>query len=71
MMLLAILGPFSYMKLSSVINVTLQVNVMLREQPEEEFGPGISFREYSLFDNPLMPQEVYFLSLHSFCMLSL
>ncbi|XP_031106619.1 arabinosyltransferase XEG113-like isoform X1 [Ipomoea triloba] len=35
-----------------------EVNVMLREQPEEEFGPGISFREYSLFDNPLMPQEV-------------
>nr|GLL18066.1 arabinosyltransferase XEG113 [Ipomoea trifida] len=40
-----------------VIHVILQVNVMLREQPEE-FGPGISFREYSLFDNPLMPQEV-------------
>nr|GMC74140.1 arabinosyltransferase XEG113 [Ipomoea batatas]GMC75384.1 arabinosyltransferase XEG113 [Ipomoea batatas] len=35
-----------------------EVNVMLREQPEEEFGHGISFREYSLFDNPLMPQEV-------------
>lgn len=38
----------------------MQVNVMLKEMPEEEFGPGINVREYSLFDNPSMPQQVYF-----------
>ncbi|CAH9077595.1 unnamed protein product [Cuscuta europaea] len=35
-----------------------EVNIMLKELPEEEFGPGISFREYSLFENPSMPREV-------------
>lgn len=32
---------------------------MLKDMAENEFGPPIRFREYSLFDNPLMPQEVY------------
>lgn len=31
---------------------------MLKEMPEDEFGPGINIREYSLLDNPLMPKEV-------------
>ncbi|XP_009603199.1 arabinosyltransferase XEG113-like [Nicotiana tabacum] len=35
-----------------------EINVMLKEMPNEEFGPGISIREYSLFENPSMPQEV-------------
>ncbi|XP_075109214.1 arabinosyltransferase XEG113 isoform X2 [Nicotiana tabacum] len=35
-----------------------EINVMLKEMPDEEFGPGISIREYSLFENPSMPQEV-------------
>ncbi|KAI6706882.1 hypothetical protein NL676_009844 [Syzygium grande] len=35
-----------------------EVNVMLKEMPEDEFGPGINIREYSLLDNPLMPKEV-------------
>ncbi|OVA18359.1 Reticulon [Macleaya cordata] len=35
-----------------------EVNVMLRAQPEEEFGPGIDIREYSFLDNPLLPKEV-------------
>ncbi|PIN26282.1 hypothetical protein CDL12_00960 [Handroanthus impetiginosus] len=35
-----------------------EVNVMLKEFPEEELGPGINFREYSFFDNPSMPQQV-------------
>ncbi|KAM3322611.1 arabinosyltransferase [Capsicum chacoense] len=35
-----------------------EVNVMLKEMSDEEFGPGISIREYSLFENPSMPQEV-------------
>lgn len=32
---------------------------MLKEFPEDEFGPGINIREYSFFDNPLMPKQVY------------
>ncbi|XP_059639980.1 arabinosyltransferase XEG113 [Cornus florida] len=35
-----------------------EVNVMLKELPIEEFGPGINFREYSFFDNPSVPREV-------------
>ncbi|OIT28358.1 PREDICTED: arabinosyltransferase XEG113 [Nicotiana attenuata] len=35
-----------------------EVNVMLKEMPNEEFGPGISIREYTVFENPSMPQEV-------------
>ncbi|KAK3032578.1 hypothetical protein RJ639_037342, partial [Escallonia herrerae] len=35
-----------------------EVNVMLKALPKEEFGPGISMREYSFFDNPLMPSQV-------------
>uniref|UniRef100_A0A7C9E571 Nucleotide-diphospho-sugar transferase domain-containing protein n=1 Tax=Opuntia streptacantha TaxID=393608 RepID=A0A7C9E571_OPUST len=35
-----------------------EVNVMLKELPEEEFGPRIDIREYSFLDNPALPQEV-------------
>ncbi|XP_022941191.1 arabinosyltransferase XEG113-like [Cucurbita moschata] len=35
-----------------------EVNVMLKDLPEEEFGPGINFREYSFLDNPLLPKQV-------------
>ncbi|KAK7367134.1 hypothetical protein VNO80_09143 [Phaseolus coccineus] len=35
-----------------------EVNAMLKELPEEEFGPGIDIREYSLLDNPSLPSEV-------------
>ncbi|KAM0964101.1 hypothetical protein ACFX2I_022972 [Malus domestica] len=31
---------------------------MLKELPEEIFGPQIGIREYSFFDNPLMPKQV-------------
>ena len=31
---------------------------MHKAQPEAEFGPHISFREYSLLDNPRMPASV-------------
>lgn len=31
---------------------------MLKELPEEEFGPGIDIREYSILDNPSLPLEV-------------
>lgn len=40
------------------LNFFMQVNVMLKELPAEEFGPGINFREYSFFDNSYMPQQV-------------
>ncbi|OAY24261.1 arabinosyltransferase XEG113 isoform X1 [Manihot esculenta] len=35
-----------------------EVNVMLKQLPEEEFGPGISIREYSFLDNPSLPKQV-------------
>ncbi|KAJ1434121.1 Nucleotide-diphospho-sugar transferase [Sesbania bispinosa] len=35
-----------------------EVNVMLNKLPEEEFGPEIDFREYSILDNPALPSEV-------------
>ncbi|KAJ8773973.1 hypothetical protein K2173_009404 [Erythroxylum novogranatense] len=35
-----------------------EVNVMLKELPVEEFGPGIGIREYSFLDNPLLPSQV-------------
>ncbi|KAJ7953290.1 arabinosyltransferase [Quillaja saponaria] len=35
-----------------------EVNVMLQKLPEDEFGPGINIREYSLFDNPSMLAQV-------------
>lgn len=35
-----------------------EINVMLRDLPEIEFGPQIEFREYSIFENPYMPAQV-------------
>ncbi|XP_020694442.1 arabinosyltransferase XEG113-like [Dendrobium catenatum] len=35
-----------------------EVNVMLRDQPFEEFGPNIDFREYSFLQNPRLPKQV-------------
>ncbi|KAH7835883.1 hypothetical protein Vadar_030814 [Vaccinium darrowii] len=35
-----------------------EVNTMLKELPEEEFGPSINIREYSFFDNPAVPRQV-------------
>ncbi|GAU39817.1 hypothetical protein TSUD_154740 [Trifolium subterraneum] len=35
-----------------------EVNVMLKKLPEEEFGPEIGIREYSMLDNPSLPSEV-------------
>lgn len=31
---------------------------MLKELPEEEFGPQIDIKEYSFFDNPSVPRQV-------------
>lgn len=31
---------------------------MLKELPEEEFGPSINIREYSFLDNPAVPRQV-------------
>lgn len=36
----------------------MQVNVMLKELPKGEFGPGINIREYSFLDNPAVPRQV-------------
>ncbi|XP_039035555.1 arabinosyltransferase XEG113-like [Hibiscus syriacus] len=35
-----------------------EVNVMLKDLPEEEFGSAINIREYSFLNNPLLPQQV-------------
>lgn len=35
-----------------------EVNLMLKEFPEEEVGPSINIREYSFLDNPSMPKQV-------------
>ncbi|XP_010540709.1 PREDICTED: arabinosyltransferase XEG113-like [Tarenaya hassleriana] len=35
-----------------------KIDTMLKELPEDEFGPGIGIREYSFFDNPLLPKHV-------------
>ncbi|KAH6762996.1 xyloglucanase 113, partial [Perilla frutescens var. hirtella] len=35
-----------------------QVNVMLKEFPEEKLGPGINFREYYFLNNAHIPQQV-------------
>eukprot|EP00268_Persea_americana_P045732 TRINITY_DN4680_c0_g1_i1.p1 TRINITY_DN4680_c0_g1~~TRINITY_DN4680_c0_g1_i1.p1 ORF type:complete len:642 (+),score=107.40 TRINITY_DN4680_c0_g1_i1:255-2180(+) len=35
-----------------------EVNFMLKQLSEQDFGPGIDFREYSFLDNPLLPKMV-------------
>ncbi|KAJ4780116.1 Nucleotide-diphospho-sugar transferase family protein [Rhynchospora pubera] len=35
-----------------------EINVMLKDLPEEEFGPRIEFREYSFLQNPSLPKHV-------------
>ncbi|KAJ4950209.1 hypothetical protein NE237_027041 [Protea cynaroides] len=35
-----------------------EVNAMLKDLPEEEFGPRIDFREYSFLNNPSLPEQV-------------
>ncbi|XP_051151632.1 arabinosyltransferase XEG113-like [Andrographis paniculata] len=35
-----------------------EVHLMLKKLPEADFGPEISFREYSFFDNPSVPHQV-------------
>ncbi|KAK4747966.1 hypothetical protein SAY87_014552 [Trapa incisa] len=35
-----------------------EINMMLKELSEDEFGPGIGFREYSFLDNPSVPKLV-------------
>ncbi|GAB4853800.1 hypothetical protein Ancab_017994 [Ancistrocladus abbreviatus] len=35
-----------------------RVDVVMKELPEEKFGPRINFREYSFFENPSVPQQV-------------
>lgn len=42
-----------------LITFVMQVNVMLKEFPEEELGPSINIREYSFLDNPSMPKQVH------------
>ncbi|XP_057250909.1 arabinosyltransferase XEG113 isoform X2 [Beta vulgaris subsp. vulgaris] len=35
-----------------------EVNVMLQNLPQQEYGPRIDIREYSFLDNPALPREV-------------
>jgi hypothetical protein len=43
-----------------------QINVMLKNLPESEFGPQIDFREYSFLQNPSLPKHVSFLLLSNY-----
>lgn len=54
--LLYFLSALSFMVLRNMH--CLQVNVMLKELPEEEFGPQIDIKEYSFFENPSVPRQV-------------
>ncbi|WZZ49367.1 hypothetical protein YC2023_049474 [Brassica napus] len=44
--------PFIY-----PLDHVFEVNIMLKELPEDEFGPGIGIREYSFLDNPSLPKQ--------------
>ncbi|XP_074264597.1 arabinosyltransferase XEG113-like isoform X3 [Silene latifolia] len=35
-----------------------EVNVMLKDMSEQEFGPNIDIKEYSFLDNPSLPKQV-------------
>ncbi|KAH7519149.1 hypothetical protein FEM48_Zijuj08G0005100 [Ziziphus jujuba var. spinosa] len=50
-------GSMSRQPFLCPLDHVFEVNVMLKELPEE-YGPHINIREYSFFDNPLMPKEV-------------
>lgn len=41
-----------------LIGVTFQVNRMVADLEEREFGPPIGIREYSFLDNPLLDNKV-------------
>lgn len=43
-----------------------QINVMLKDLPENEFGPQIEFREYSFLQNPSLPKHVSSLLLSNY-----
>ncbi|KAH0882968.1 hypothetical protein HID58_059064 [Brassica napus] len=45
--------PFIY-----PLDHVFEVNIMLKELPEDEFGPGIGIREYSFLDNPSLPKQL-------------
>ena len=60
--LLYFLSALSFMVLRNMH--CLQVNIMLKELPEDEFGPQIDIKEYSFFDNPSLPRQVNEYELH-------
>ena len=39
---------------------------MLKDLPEEEFGPRIDFREYTFLENPSLPKQVTLCCLQAF-----
>ncbi|MQL70831.1 hypothetical protein Taro_003114 [Colocasia esculenta] len=51
-------GTMSKQPFLCPLDHVFEVHVMLSELSEEEFGPKIDFREYSFFDNPLLPKKV-------------
>ncbi|CAK9144073.1 unnamed protein product [Ilex paraguariensis] len=53
-----LLGTLTRQPFLCPLDHVFEVNVMLKEMPEEEFGPGISLREYSFLDNPSLPRQV-------------
>lgn len=53
-----LLGSLTRQPFICPLDHVFEVNVMLKDWPEEEYGPQINFREYSFFENPLMPRQV-------------
>ncbi|KAI3812627.1 hypothetical protein L1987_17338 [Smallanthus sonchifolius] len=53
-----IIGSMTRQPFICPLDHVFEVHTMLKALPIEEFGPGISIREYSFFDNPLMPAQV-------------
>ncbi|MQL98019.1 hypothetical protein Taro_030727 [Colocasia esculenta] len=54
----ALPGTMSRQPFLCPLDHVFEVNVMLKDLAEEEYGPKIDFREYSFLDNPLLPQQV-------------
>ncbi|MFS8030250.1 hypothetical protein Hanom_Chr17g01531811 [Helianthus anomalus] len=53
-----IVGSMTRQPFICPLDHVFEVHTMLKGLPVEEFGPGINIREYSFFDNPLMPAQV-------------
>uniref|UniRef100_A0A2P2MFP3 Uncharacterized protein MANES_17G001100 n=1 Tax=Rhizophora mucronata TaxID=61149 RepID=A0A2P2MFP3_RHIMU len=59
-----LLGSMTRQPFLCPLDHVFEVNIMLKDLPEEEFGPGISIREYSILNNRLLPKHVKICEIH-------